>query len=166
MPHKPAAQPLLAPGRHSMELGELRVLTVVRFPHSHRRPMLFPELERLVDDLNARNVVCELWVDGSFLTEKEEPDDIDLSFSAFATALDALDNTSRNWILANFNGRKLYSPMLDTYICVRFALDDPRRGADGTDYWAEKWGVGWDGRLTGYAVVKLGETDVGHRLCT
>jgi hypothetical protein len=107
-----------------------------------------------------------LWADGSFLTEKDEPDDVDISFSAFATALDTLDNTCRKWIFANLDGHKRYSQLLDTYICVRFAMDDPRRAADGTDYWAEKWGVGWDDRLTGYVVIKLGETDVGYRLCS
>jgi hypothetical protein len=128
--------------------------------------MLFAEFERLVNDLMVRNIVCELWTDGSFMTAKEEPDDIDVSFAAFATALDLLDNTVRGWIFSKLDGHKLYSPTLDTYICVRFSMDDPRRRADGTDYWTEKWGVGWDDRLTGYAVVKLGETDVGHRLCT
>jgi len=165
MPRKPAPQPLLSPGRHPMGLTELRDLTVARFPVSVRRPMLFAELERLTADLNRLHVVCELWVDGSFLTEKMEPDDIDLSFSAFASSLDVLDNTTKIWIFSNLDGRH-YSPLLDTYICVRFARDDHRRAADKTDYWAEKWGVGWDDRLTGYAIIKLGETDVGHRLCT
>jgi hypothetical protein len=69
------------------------------------------------------------------------------------------------WIFANLDDKN-YSPLLHTYVCVRFARDDPRRAADRTDYWTEKWGVGWDDRLKGYVVIKLGETDVGHKLCT
>jgi hypothetical protein len=121
---------------------------------------------RLAKYLEAQYLTCELWVDGSFLTEKEEPDDADLTMSALISALELLDLSTQDWILNNLNGGKKYSPLLDTFICVRFPMDDPRRGADKTDYWAEKWGVGWDDRLTGFAVIKLGETDVGHRLCT
>lgn len=127
--------------------------------------MLFAELERLVDGLAAMNVVCELWVDGSFLTEKADPDDIDVSFAASITDLEALDVKIQDWILFNLDGSKRYSPHLDTYICVRYPRDHPNRAADKTDYWTEKWGVGWDDRLTGYAVIRLGDNDVGHRLC-
>jgi hypothetical protein len=148
-----------------MGLSELYALTVGRFPGSVRRPLIFAEFERLVDDLNKMNVVCELWTDGSFLTEKLEPDDIDLSFAAFAEALDRLNMASVAWIFANLDDKN-YSSLLHTYVCVRFARDDPRRAADRTDYWTEKWGVGWDDRLKGYVVIKLGETDVGHKLCT
>jgi hypothetical protein len=165
MPRKPALQPLLAPGRHSMTIAYLRVLTVDRFTSSNRRPLIFADLERLTNYLETQSVICELWVDGSFLTEKEEADDADLTVSAFISDLELLDATLQNWILTTLNGNKKYSPLLDTYICVRFPRDDPRRAADKSDYWAEKWGVGWDDRLTGFAVIKLGETDVGHRLC-
>ena len=148
-----------------MTLAELRALTVQRFPSSTRRPLIFADLERLVNFLAAQKVVCELWVDGSFLTEKEEPDDADLTFSAFASDLEALDPALWDWILKHLNGSKRYSPLLDTYVCARFLREDLRRAADQTDYWAEKWGVGWDDRLTGFAVVKLGESDVGRQLC-
>ncbi len=80
--------------------------------------------------------------------------------------LELFDSNLQSWILSTLNSGKKYSQMLDTYICVRFLREDPRREADKTDYWAEKWGVGWDDRLTGYSVVKLGESNVGHQLCS
>lgn len=117
--------------------------------------MIFAEFERLVAFLTSAKVCCELRTDGSFLTEKNDPDDIDLSFSAWADHLDTLDPNLRNFLFRNLNGNKAYSPVLDTYICVRFSRDDPRRAADKTDYWAQKWGVGWDSYLKGYAAIKL-----------
>lgn len=148
-----------------MRLPDLRILTVDRFPGSTRRPMLFIDLERLVNDLDSMSMVCELWVNGSFLTEKDEPDDIDLSFSAFVSDVEILDMAMQDWILTNLNGNKRYSRYLDTFICFRYPREHPNRRADLTGYWTEKWGVGWDDRLKGYAVIKLGESDVGHRLC-
>jgi hypothetical protein len=166
MPRKSAAQPLLAPGRHPMGIDSLKLITVSRFPASTRRPLIFAEIAKLVRHLESQSVICELWIDGSFLTEKVEPCDADLTFSAFVIDLELLDNNIKQWILSTLNGGNKFSPFLDTYICVRFLQDDSRRGADTTDYWAEKWGVGWDYHLTGYAVIKLGETHVGHRLCS
>lgn len=72
----------------------------------------------------------------------------------------------QDWMLEKLNGAKSYSPFLDTYISVRFEKDDPRSRSDRTDYWANLWGKGWDNWLTGYAVVRLGDSDVGLRLVT
>jgi hypothetical protein len=114
--------------------------------------------------LERAGVICELWIDGSYLTEKIDPKDIDLSFAAWAHHLDTLDPALQTALLANLNGGSAYSPSLDTYFCPRFLREDPRYGADKSAYWGEKWGKGWDDRLKGYAVLKIGETDVGRRL--
>lgn len=161
---KNAFSPLLPPGRHVMAVEELRVITVTAFAGSRRRAWLFSELKRLVFYLNQEHVICELWVDGSYLTEKPDPEDIDLSFAAWVQHLESLDPSLQSSLLANLNGGKAYSPALDTYFCARFLREDPRRGADMTAYWCEKWGKGWDDWLKGYAVIKLGETDVGYKL--
>lgn len=147
-----------------MSIGLLKEITVDAFPHSQRRPWLFKELERLHSYLCGVNAHCELWVDGSFLTEKLEPDDIDLCFSCFAIDFDKLPRPVARAIWTNLNGGKKYSPHLDTYLCFRFLSEDPRAHADGTNDWSEKWGVGWDDHLTGFAVIKLGETNVSLSL--
>ena len=147
-----------------MTISRLKEITVSAFPDSKRRPWLFTELERLHADLISVGAVCELWVDGSFLTTKPEPDDIDLCFSAFVSDFQALDLTVQNAIWLNLNGGKKYSPHLDTYLCFRFLREDPRAKADGSDDRSENWGVGWDDHLTGFVVIQLGETDVGRKL--
>ena len=164
MPAKIAHTPLLAPGRHYMTLTELRRATVDAFPDSTRRPMLFAELARLHSDLIGAGAICELWIDGSYLTAKPEPDDIDLCFSAFSDDFRLLHQQVQMQIWHSLDGGKQYSPYLDTYVCFRFLRGDPRVNADTTDYWSEKWGVGWDSFLTGFVVLKLGETDVGLKL--
>jgi hypothetical protein len=147
-----------------MTVADLRDLTVAPFPNSATRAQLFSELERLIDDLDKAAVVCELWIDGSFLTQKLDPGDIDLSFAAWINHLETLDPTIQAWILANLNGGYAYSPVLDTYFCARFLREDPRYSADKSAYWGEKWVKDWEDWLKGYVVIKLGETDVGRRL--
>ncbi len=70
--------PLLQPGFHTFTLQELQVLCVDAFPLSRTRPLIMVEFEKLVRTLHESGFRCEIWADGSFLTEKIDPDDIDL----------------------------------------------------------------------------------------
>lgn len=151
---KVAHDPLLAPGRHELTMDELETLAV-QGRHACRAG-LFAELRRLRDQLANDGFVCELWVDGSFLSEKVQPNDIDVLFWAYAADLMAMDPAVVAPVLSILDGGKQYSPLLDTYINIKFPHGDPRAGADQTNYWAELWGKGWDDFLTAYVVVKVG----------
>ena len=63
-----------------MTLERLRDLTVAPLSASQRRTTLFSALDALVTNLILLSIPCELWINGSFLTEKLEPDDIELWF--------------------------------------------------------------------------------------
>ena len=76
MAAKPDFPPLLAPGFHRFDLDGIRRLCC--FPNNLRREHLFLHLEELVQDLLRQSIACELWINGSFLTEKEEPEDKDV----------------------------------------------------------------------------------------
>lgn len=140
-----------------MSLAKLETMTVAQFPASVRRPAIFADFMRLHSDLVGFGLVGELWVDGSFMTAKEEPDDVDLSFMATADHLDG--QTPDAWSLVNtLHGRAGHSPLVHAYLVVTFAMDDPRRATSRADYWAEKWNIGWDDYLKGIAVVRMGES--------
>lgn len=160
---KACYHPLLGPGAHRLTLTEARSLCVEAFSTSVRRPALFAELLRLLDFLDQFPISLSLWLDGSYLTEKIEPDDIDVVVEFWADEAGALDPTVVEPIFV-LNGEKRFSPVLDTYLCVRFLREDPRSHADRRDYWAEVWGKGWDDWLKGYAVVAIGESDVQRRI--
>lgn len=68
---------LLPPGLHTMTLPQLHALAVAPFPQDPRRQDLFDKLSTwsiAVQSADARGI---LWLDGSFLTQKPGPDDID-----------------------------------------------------------------------------------------
>lgn len=161
---KKAWQPLLPPGRHLMTVHDLERLTVTPFAGSTTRVGIFAEFRRLMVDLQAHDLVGEVWVDGSFLTEKLDPDDIDLSFGFHPDRMDAQTPEAQSFVVNMLNGNKTYSPFIDSYICVMFPQGDPRHGANTEDYWAEKWLNGWDDRLKGFVVIKLGESDLWFNL--
>lgn len=75
--HKDEFPPLLNPGLHDMGADQLKPVVVDNFPLSTRRQMLWDNLFKIVQKLEALKVPCKIWIDGSFLTQKINPDDVD-----------------------------------------------------------------------------------------
>lgn len=76
---KPEFPPLLPAGLHVLDALALFRLTVGNFKTSAKRPVLWASLMKFCEELRDEGIIpCNLWLDGSFLTEKVEPDDIDL----------------------------------------------------------------------------------------
>jgi hypothetical protein len=70
--------PLLAAGLHPKTIAELRVMCVDAFPLSTRRDPIMQALQSMLTSLSVALLRADVWVDGSFVTEKIEPDDVDL----------------------------------------------------------------------------------------
>jgi hypothetical protein len=68
---------LLPPGIHDCSLDELREL-FGSFQQTERRPALFKKLRELVEQVSAFPFVRSIIVDGSFVTSRPDPQDIDL----------------------------------------------------------------------------------------
>jgi hypothetical protein len=68
---------LLPPGVHDCTLDEVRRRFGV-FQTTDRRPTLYDKLQVLVREAWATGLVAEIIIDGSFVTAKPDPNDIDL----------------------------------------------------------------------------------------
>jgi hypothetical protein len=68
---------LLPPGVHHCTLEEIRA-RFGSFQESDRRPQLFARLTAFLSEAQAARLVASVVVDGSFVTAKPEPNDIDL----------------------------------------------------------------------------------------
>jgi hypothetical protein len=68
---------LLPPGVHDCTLDEVRVRLGV-FQTSDRRPRLFAALQQLVDEIRSAGTFRAMLINGSFVTSKPAPNDIDL----------------------------------------------------------------------------------------
>lgn len=94
MPVRGPDYPSLLPlGWHPMTLSGLRRLCVDPFSLSATRPMLMAGLETIVDRLVTASIVGNLWVNGSFLTEKINPVDTDIVLEVDSSSM--YDNGSR-----------------------------------------------------------------------
>ena len=74
---KPDFPALLEPGMHPLTLESPHELAVAPFPNDSRRAELYEKLRLWASALRASGVRGTLWLDGSFLTEKVGPSDID-----------------------------------------------------------------------------------------
>ncbi len=68
---------LLTPGLHRLTLEDIHSLAVDPFPEDVRRARLYSRLAVWASELRSCGVSGTLWLDGSFLTAKPEPEDID-----------------------------------------------------------------------------------------
>ena len=75
---KPEYPPLFAPGFHDITLEELKGICVDRFRDCAPREHLFSRFRALFSQLEDLGLTLELWIDGSFSTEKLDPDDVDI----------------------------------------------------------------------------------------
>ncbi|KAF0240574.1 MAG: hypothetical protein FD167_4140 [bacterium] len=61
-----------------IKLHQLKSLFLVPFPNSTTRTNTLRRFKNWVQRIKKLNVRCEIWLDGSFVTKKEDPQDIDL----------------------------------------------------------------------------------------
>jgi len=69
--------PLLAAGLHKITAEVLKKATVTDFPLSTTREGLWKNFEFVLGALAGAGIPCDIWVDGSFLTKKIDPKDVD-----------------------------------------------------------------------------------------
>lgn len=164
---KPDFTPLLAPGRHLMRLQEF----YERFVRGRRdescRERLFLGLEELVQQFLRARIPCEFWVDGSFLTDKEQPDDIDVSIFVDLDVREGMSAEQEDLIeKANEMG---YIGGVDSFVFVVYPRGHElfRSELDEGHDWGRQYGLEnsefW---LKGFVVMRLWETDVGLRICS
>lgn len=108
-------------GRYQVDMDTAYRLLVGadRFKSSAKRPglwrnltiylLVFDDLEReYADILGGRSIIHHLWIGGSFVSTKDEPDDIDLTVFTDAEAIDALKNKpGSGWIKDAFQRDKI-----------------------------------------------------------
>jgi hypothetical protein len=161
--------PLLAPGRHYLSLTQIEAQFVQRFDGESRsrREKLFYALEDFLQKLLVAKIRCDAFIDGSFLTEKLVPDDVDVfvvtEFGVFETL-----SEDQHQLLESINiDEPPLVPLVDGWSVTAYPRDHPRYGTvlDGGNP-GEGFGIEhgqyW---LKGYIVIRLWETDVRNRLC-
>lgn len=70
--------PLLTVGFQDLKIEELEQIFLLPFPSSITRANILVEFKLWIKKVKKLKVKCEIWIDGSFATEKIDPQDIDV----------------------------------------------------------------------------------------
>ena len=103
----------LPAGIHQCTINEFREVFVDGFPTTQRRDELFKKLMSFFSDLIRFDCFPEAFVDGSYVTNKVNPNDIDVVvFLHYSTLLSPTAKTAIQHL------KTLYNPFLDIYYAV------------------------------------------------
>ena len=148
---------LLPIGRHSMGLDEVRMTCVDHFPLSKTRNMIMLGLIGVVERLRGAGIEGELWIDGSFLTEKIDPEDCDMVLRIPGLFFDACtpeQQTAVDWVT---EGARKTTHHCDAYAFPAYPEGHPDYwvGEYMYAYWMKQWGFDRSENMKGIAVVEL-----------
>jgi hypothetical protein len=151
---------LLDLGFYPMSLEAVRQLCVSdeRFQLSKTRAMIMENLESLINGLRTIGVRGNTWIDGSFLTEKIDPDDVDILLyldDATHRGMSTGQKADIDWLLKNEEVKEVYN--CDSHVHIEFPVghDSHAFGQYMHAYYLRQFG--WDEffQMKGIVVVTL-----------
>jgi len=94
--------PLLPAGEHDVGIEQIKDLCVKRFPLSQTRKEIMKGLNTIINDLRRLVIPCHLIIDGSFLTEEINPDDVDLALVVEPEFYETCSREQRAFLVYSF----------------------------------------------------------------
>jgi hypothetical protein len=139
-----------------MTLADVRMMCVVPFTLSSTRHVIMDGLETVVDRLLVDGIEGELWIDGSFLTEKIDPEDADVVMvvdSGYLATATAGQQATLDWLGTNLRS----SHHCDSYLLVSYPLGHASAGFGEwmRSYWIRQFGFSRGLDLKGMPTVKV-----------
>ncbi|HLF71492.1 MAG TPA: hypothetical protein VI759_05005 [Dehalococcoidia bacterium] len=143
-----------------MTVKELRETCVDAFPRSATRPAIMEGLEQVIAELVDKRVRGDLWIDGSFVTQKVDPSDVDVVLRVSGEFYESASPDQRAVV-------DMMTPALKaTHNCDAYVFPNWPNGHEKYwvaetwyGYWMRQWGFNRDGVLKGMAEIQLGDAD-------
>ena len=154
--HKAEFPPLLAAGLHKMSFAGLKELCITGFPLSNRRESIMRSLEILLLGLSGAAIKAEAWINGSFLTQRIDPDDVDLV--VVVQQQDWPTDPAGKEVLARVARQDFKNPIkCDSYLSIEYPSGHARYafGQKQRDYWLKQFGESRGGEAKGLAVLDV-----------
>lgn len=115
-----------------MSLQEFAQKFVAPF-NSTRRSKIFAALEEFYAQLHMLGLSGELWLDGSFLTEKKDPDDLDGVLVVHHELYDTLNPAALDFADQMVASAGKIQDVLDMILCIYYPPHDQRAALDPID---------------------------------
>lgn len=145
-------------------IGEFKERFVVEFENSRTRGDIFNRYIDYCERMEYLEVAIKQWVDGSYVTNKENPNDIDL-----VTHIDALELNKRTEIHKNLNRLLDNARCKSKYRCDVYAIhvypkelsDRYKHYKKREEYWSKWFGHDRDGNPKGIIEFNFLNDDFG-----
>jgi predicted nucleotidyltransferase len=145
--------PLLPAGFHKIDQIGRRRLCLDRFPDSVTRPSIMANVEAVIAHINQQGIPGDIWIDGSFLTEKLNPDDADIAFVVPRNVFPKL-NGAQTAFFTSFSTNSYYD---------QYRIDNYGISIDQTDpqgqwlfaYWLRQFGFSRSEKMKGILQVTV-----------
>jgi hypothetical protein len=113
------------------------------------------DLETVMDALRSALLDVEIWVDGSFVTEKIDPEDVDLVVPFPGEAYD-LGTVKQRETLEWLSGNTIQKLRCDSYVFAEFGLGHPQHqwSLERRAYWLKQFGFDRSGQPKGMALLR------------
>lgn len=136
-----------------MTLPELRALCVTGFSLSTRREILMRAVEALCTTVSTALISSEIWVNGSFLTQKMDPADVDLVVVVQAASW---PGTGQQRHIMGRIARKDFTAICDSYLIVEYPIGHPHYGTTELmrAYWIKQFCFNRTEEMKGLAVIR------------
>ncbi|WP_408638090.1 DUF6932 family protein [Nonomuraea corallina] len=148
---------VLPPGRYQCSPGDVKHRFVEAFSYASNRTAIYGEWRSHRAAMKQLAPVLYQWIDGSFVTSKLSPGDIDVVTFVDGPAYDRLPRWRRDVLteLCNSRGQLSYSHV-DSYIVSVFPESDHRASLyrNERDYWHDAWSRFRPGVAKGYLEVR------------
>ena len=148
--------PLLSVGFHGMGLSKLRDLCVAPFPNSKTREPVMEGLEKLSTMILDNKIIGELWINGSFLTEKKNPRDSDVLLCIDDTFFNS-GSTEQKLFINWFGNDDLKTDYLcDSYVQIDYPSGHPlyNEGDFNHAWWQKQFGFSRGNDFKGIPVLR------------
>ena len=157
MSDKEEFPPLLEPGFHVMTLAELRSRCVAAFPLSKTRAQVMDGLEKLADLLRSQAIFGDMWIDGSFMTQKTDPEDVDVVLCVQSSLYENGTTEQQNLLDLLLVADMKPDYFCDAYLLLQYGEDDVLhgRGEWMRAYWIRQFGFSRGVDMKGMALVQL-----------
>lgn len=130
-------------GLHEMTIDDFETAFVTPFPYSTTRSNILVGFVKHHNELSALLSSFEQFVDGSFTTNKNDPNDVDLLVMADGDLIDSLSEDDKNRFAALVNGKETQKTHLcDAYFLPVYPDSHPQHqnGRAMRKYWMGEFG--------------------------
>jgi hypothetical protein len=143
----------LPPGRHAATTAEIEAALVDAFPASARRRPLFEQWRTLNAAIEHFVAIREQWLDGSYVTTKLDPRDVDVVSIVNGSELEGLDAVEEMLLVGLVSGhasRDLHG--CDSFLVAEYPPGHPARPTyeAARRYWDDLFRMHRDGNPKGY----------------